>query len=86
MRRLEKISIRHISVYGADNEQRLTGYMKLNRSIRFLTVNLIERHQSGYLCQWLKMVGKEGLKTEAPASNGDPYKIAAAIISTTKTV
>ena len=75
---------RHISVYGADNNQRLTGlhetqaidkfnYGEFDRgaSIR-IPVNTI---QDGW---------KGRLEDRRPASNGDPYKIAAAIIQTTK--
>ncbi len=75
---------RHISVYGADNDQRLTGlhetqaidkfnYGEFDRgaSIR-IPVNTIQDDWKGRL------------EDRRPASNGDPYKIAAAIIQTTK--
>jgi glutamine synthetase len=75
---------RHISVYGADNDQRLTGlhetqaidkfnYGEFDRgaSIR-IPVNTIQDDWQGRL------------EDRRPASNGDPYKIAAAIIQTTK--
>ena len=75
---------RHISVYGADNDQRLTclhetqaidkfsyGEHDRGASIR-IPVNTIQDDWKGRL------------EDRRPASNGDPYKIAAAIIETTK--
>ena len=75
---------RHIGVYGADNDQRLTGlhetqaidkfsYGKFDRgaSIR-IPVNTIEDGWKGRL------------EDRRPASNADPYKVAASIIKTTK--
>ena len=75
---------RHISVYGADNDQRLTGLHETQAIDKFnygehdrgasirIPVNTI---QDGW---------KGRLEDRRPASNGDPYKIAAAIIQTTK--
>ena len=75
---------RHISVYGADNDQRLTGLHETQAIDKFsygehdrgasirIPVNTIQDDWKGRL------------EDRRPASNGDPYKIAAAIIQTTK--
>ena len=76
----------HIAVYGADNDQRLTGkhetaaitdfsYGVSDRgaSIR-IPVFTVSHDWSGYL------------EDRRPASNADPYKVAARIIKTVKTV
>jgi glutamine synthetase len=75
---------RHISVYGADNDQRLTGLHETQAIDKFsygehdrgasirIPVNTIQDDWKGRL------------EDRRPASNGDPYKIAAVIIETTK--
>ncbi|MCH2201231.1 MAG: glutamine synthetase beta-grasp domain-containing protein [Fuerstiella sp.] len=74
---------RHISVYGADNDQRLTGLHETQSIDKFsygehdrgasirIPVNTI---QDGY---------KGRLEDRRPASNADPYRVAAVIITTT---
>ena len=75
---------RHISVYGADNDQRLTGLHETQAIDKFsygehdrgasirIPVNTIQDDWKGRL------------EDRRPASNGDRYKIAAAIIQTPK--
>jgi glutamine synthetase len=77
---------RHISVYGADNEQRLTGLHE-TESIDTFSYGESDRTASIRIPVNTVEDGWKGrLEDRRPASNGDPYKIAAAIIVTTKTV
>ena len=86
MRRFVKLSVqlsKHIEVYGAYNDQRLTGEHE-TQSITEFSYGISDRGASIRIpIMTLKKVGKDGWKTE-PASNGDPYKIAARIIKTVK--
>ena len=77
---------RHISVYGADNDQRLTGLHE-TESIDTFSYGEADRTASIRIPVNTVEDGWKGrLEDRRPASNGDPYKIAAAIIVTTKTV
>ena len=79
---------RHMSVYGAHNEERLTGKHE-TQSIDEFSYGVSDRGASIRvpICsnRWL---GRTSGKTRdrRPASNGDPYKIGAVIIETTKSV
>ena len=75
---------RHIDVYGADNEQRLTGRHE-TQSIRSFSYGLSDRGASIRIPVTTYEDGWRGrLEDRRPASNADPYKVAAAIILTTK--
>ena len=75
---------KHISVYGADNDQRLTGAHE-TQSIDKFSFGVSDRGASIRIPVGTIEDGWKGrLEDRRPASNGDPYKIAAAIISTTK--
>ena len=75
---------RHISVYGADNNQRLTGLHE-TQSIDKFSYGVSDRGASIRIPVGTIQDGWKGrLEDRRPASNGDPYKIAAAIIKTTK--
>ena len=75
---------RHISVYGADNNQRLTGLHE-TQSIDKFSYGVSDRGASIRIPVSTIQDGWKGrLEDRRPASNGDPYKIAAAIIKTTK--
>ena len=77
---------KHISVYGAHNEQRLTGLHE-TQSIHEFSYGVSDRGASIRIPVTTKEDGWIGrLEDRRPASNGDPYKIAAAIITTTKSV
>ena len=75
---------RHISVYGADNDQRLTGDHE-TQSIDTFSYGVSDRGASiripvsTYTDGW---VGR--LEDRRTASIADPYKVAAAIVKTTK--
>ena len=74
---------RHISVYGADNNQRLTGLHE-TQSIDKFSYGVSDRGASiripsWYNTRWLERSPED----RRPASNGDPYKIVV-IIKTTK--
>jgi glutamine synthetase len=75
---------RHISVYGADNNKRLTGLHE-TQSIDKFSYGVSDRGASIRIPVGTIQDGWKGrLEDRRPASNGDPYKIAAAIIKTTK--
>ena len=75
---------KHITVYGADNDQRLTGAHE-TQSINQFSYGVSDRGASIRIPIGTLEDGWKGrLEDRRPASNGDPYKIASVIISTTK--
>ncbi len=75
---------RHMSVYGAHNEQRLTGKHE-TQSIHEFSYGVSDRGASIRIPVSTMEDGWIGrLEDRRPSSNGDPYKIAAAIVKTTK--
>ena len=76
----------HIDVYGAHNEERLTGNHE-TQSINEFSYGVSDRGASIRIpISTVKNGWKGRLEDRRPASNGDPYKIAAAIIKTTKEI
>ena len=75
---------RHISVYGADNDQRLTGEHE-TQSIDMFSYGVSDRGASIRIPIGTVQDGWKGrLEDRRTASNADPYKVAAAIIKSTK--
>ena len=75
---------RHISVYGADNDQRLTGKHE-TQSIDQFSYGVSDRGASIRIPISTVQDGWKGrLEDRRTASNADPYKVAAAIIKTTR--
>ena len=75
---------RHISVYGAENDQRLTGQHE-TQSIDMFSYGVSDRGASIRIPITTATDGWVGrLEDRRTASNADPYKVAAAIIKTTK--
>jgi glutamine synthetase len=75
---------KHISVYGADNDQRLTGAHE-TQSINEFSYGVSDRGASIRIPIGTVEDGWKGrLEDRRPASNADPYKIASVIITTTK--
>jgi glutamine synthetase len=75
---------RHISVYGAHNEQRLTGKHE-TQSINEFSYGVSDRGASIRIPVSTMEDGWIGrLEDRRPSSNADPYKVAAAIVKTTK--
>jgi glutamine synthetase len=75
----------HISVYGEFNDQRLTGDHE-TQSIDEFSYGISDRGASIRIPIITVEKGWKGwLEDRRPASNGDPYKIAARIIKTVKT-
>ena len=75
----------HISVYGADNNQRLTGLHE-TQSIDKFSYGVSDRGASIRIPVATVESGWKGwLEDRRPASNADPYKVAAVIIETVKT-
>lgn len=75
---------RHIDVYGADNDKRLTGAHE-TQSIDKFSYGVSDRGASIRIPVGTIENGWKGrLEDRRPASNADPYKVAAAIIKTTK--
>ncbi len=76
----------HISVYGADNDQRLTGKHE-TAAINEFSYGVSDRGASIRIPVYTATHGWSGyLEDRRPASNADPYKVAARIIKTVKTV
>ncbi len=74
----------HIEVYGADNDQRLTGEHE-TQSINEFSFGISDRGASIRIPIITVEKGWKGwLEDRRPASNGDPYKIAGRIIKTVK--
>lgn len=74
----------HIAVYGAHNDQRLTGKHE-TASISDFSYGISDRGASIRIPLYTVNNGWKGyLEDRRPASNGDPYKIAARIIKTVK--
>jgi len=75
---------RHIDVYGAHNEQRLTGEHETQRIDQF-SYGVSDRGASIRIPVGTIEAGWKGrLEDRRPASNADPYKVASAIIDTVK--
>ncbi|GAG40007.1 unnamed protein product, partial [marine sediment metagenome] len=71
-------------VYGADNDQRLTGQHE-TQSIDQFSYGVSDRGASIRIPVGTIDDGWKGrLEDRRPASNADPYKVAAAIIKTVK--
>jgi len=76
----------HIAVYGAYNDQRLTGLHE-TASIHDFSYGISDRGASIRIPIITVEQGWKGwLEDRRPASNGDPYKIAGRIIKTVKSV
>ncbi|MCM4168685.1 Glutamine synthetase [Arenibacter antarcticus] len=74
----------HMAVYGAYNDQRLTGKHE-TASIHDFTYGISDRGASLRIPIYTVSNGWKGyLEDRRPASNGDPYKIAGRIIKTVK--
>ncbi len=74
----------HIDVYGADNDQRLTGLHE-TQSIDKFSYGVSDRGASIRIPIVTKQNGWKGyLEDRRPASNADPYMVASAIITTVK--
>ena len=74
----------HIAVYGAYNDQRLTGKHE-TQSIHEFSYGVSDRGASIRIPIMTVENGYKGwLEDRRPSSNGDPYKIAAIIIKTVK--
>ena len=75
----------HIEVYGADNDQRLTGKHE-TQSIDQFSYGISDRGASIRIPIATVESGWKGwLEDRRPGSNADPYKVAARIIKTVKT-
>ncbi len=76
----------HIAVYGADNDQRLTGKHE-TASIHDFSYGVSDRGASIRIPVYTVQKGWSGyLEDRRPNSAADPYKVAARIIKTVKTV
>ncbi len=76
----------HIAVYGEDNDQRLTGKHE-TAAITDFSWGVSDRGCSIRIPIIAVEKGYKGwLEDRRPSSNGDPYKIAARIVKTVKTV
>ena len=79
------VTAEHIEVYGAFNDQRLTGKHE-TASITDFSYGISDRGASIRIPIYTVKKGWKGyLEDRRPASNADPYKVAARIIKTVKT-
>ena len=77
---------RHMSVYGSDNDQRLTGKHE-TQSIDEFSYGVSDRGASIRIPIGTVENGWKGrLEDRRPASNADPYSVASAVIKTTKEI
>ena len=77
---------RHMDVYGADNDQRLTGKHE-TQSINEFSYGISDRGASIRIPISTVEDGWKGrLEDRRPASNADPYSVAAVVIKTTKEI
>ena len=77
---------RHMDVYGADNDQRLTGKHE-TQSINEFSYGISDRGASIRIPIGTVENGWKGrLEDRRPASNADPYSVAAVVIKTTKEI
>jgi glutamine synthetase len=77
---------RHISVYGAENDQRLTGQHE-TQAINEFSYGVSDRGASIRIpITTVEDDWKGRLEDRRPASNADPYKVAAAIVKTVKEI
>ena len=75
----------HIKVYGADNDERLTGAHE-TQSIDKFSFGVSDRGASIRIpISTIDSGWKGRLEDRRPASNADPYKVAAVIVKTVKT-
>ena len=82
----EAVIKEHIDVYGADNDQRLTGLHE-TQSIDKFSYGVFDRGASIRIGVATVDAGWKGwLEDRRPASNADPYKVASRIIQTVKPV
>ena len=82
----EPVVKEHMDVYGAYNDQRLTGLHE-TQSIDQFSYGISDRGASIRIPIGVVENGWKGwLEDRRPSSNGDPYKIAARIIKTVKPV
>ena len=82
MSKFEKAHEEHITVYGSSNEQRLTGFHE-TQSIDTFSYGVSDRGASIRIPIGTIQNGWKGyLEDRRPASNADPYKIAAMLIKT----
>ena len=82
--KLKKNHDAHIKAYGPNNDQRLTGLHE-TQSIHESSYGVSDRGASIRIPVGTVDDGWKGrLEDRRPSSNGDPYKIASVIITTTK--
>ena len=81
-KKLEKAHKRHIDVYGAHNEERLTGLHE-TCSIHDFRYGVSDRGASVRIPMDTAHAGKGYLEDRRPAANMDPYQVCAVMIETT---
>ena len=71
----------HIAVYGSNNDMRLTGLHE-TQNIETFSYGYSDRGASIRIPVCVNRTGKGYLEDRRPASNADPYKVMAHIVST----
>jgi glutamine synthetase len=81
MEKLSKRQVEHMSVYGEDNQQRMTGKHETASYDKF-TWGVANRGSSVRIPRSVAAEGKGYFEDRRPASNGDPYQITGIIVET----
>jgi glutamine synthetase len=81
MKKLEKKHNEHIKVYGAHNEERLTGLHETS-AIHEFRHGQFDRGASVRIPMVTVNAGKGYFEDRRPAANMDPYQVCAALIET----
>jgi glutamine synthetase len=81
MEKLEKVHAEHIEVYGADNDQRLTGLHETARIDQF-SFGVANRGASIRIPRTTEADGKGYFEDRRPASNMDPYVVTSKLFQT----
>ena len=80
-KKLQKAHKRHIGIYGAHNEERLTGLHE-TCSIYDFRYGVSDRGASIRIPMATSQNGKGYLEDRRPAANMDPYQVCAALLAT----
>ncbi len=82
IKKLEKAHMKHIAVYGENNELRLTGKHETGHITQF-SAGVADRGASIRIPRHVAAQGYGYLEDRRPASNIDPYRVTGIIVETT---
>jgi len=82
IKKLEKQHMKHIAVYGENNELRLTGKHETGHITQF-SAGVADRGASIRIPRHVAAQGYGYLEDRRPASNIDPYRVTGIMVETT---